>query len=80
MGFEKIRNNLGRIYLIDSSTISLCLSRFRWADRNLFQMDQAKPVCKAYVRIQQTGCTKSVIHSTDHLLSANDHQANFRIQ
>ncbi len=32
MGFEKIRNNLGRIYLIDSSTISLCLSRFRWAE------------------------------------------------
>lgn len=31
MGFEKIRNDLGRIYLIDSSVISLCLSRFNWA-------------------------------------------------
>ena len=31
-GFEKIRNTLGNIYLIDSSTISLCLSRYRWAE------------------------------------------------
>lgn len=31
-GFEKIRDTLGRIYLIDSSTISLCLSRYRWAE------------------------------------------------
>jgi hypothetical protein len=28
MGFEKIRNDLGRIYLIDASVISLCLSRY----------------------------------------------------
>lgn len=32
MGFEKIRNDLGRIYLIDASVISLCLSRYRWAE------------------------------------------------
>jgi hypothetical protein len=32
MGFEKIRDNLGRIYLIDASVISLCLSRYRWAE------------------------------------------------
>jgi hypothetical protein len=32
MGFEKIRNELGRIYLIDSSVISLCLSRYNWAE------------------------------------------------
>src|SRR5690554_1476417 len=31
-GFEKIRNSLGSIYLIDSSTISLCLSRYQWAE------------------------------------------------
>lgn len=31
-GFEKIRNSLGNIYLIDSSTISLCLSRYQWAE------------------------------------------------
>lgn len=31
MGFEKIRNDLGRIYLIDASVISLCLSRYNWA-------------------------------------------------
>jgi hypothetical protein len=32
MGFEKIRNDLGRIYLIDASVISLCLSRYSWAE------------------------------------------------
>ncbi len=30
-GFNPIREKLGRLYLIDSSTISLCLTRYRWA-------------------------------------------------
>jgi hypothetical protein len=30
-GFKPIRQGLGRLYLIDSSTISLCLTRYRWA-------------------------------------------------
>jgi hypothetical protein len=32
MGFEPIRKSLGRLYLIDSSVISLCLTQYRWAD------------------------------------------------
>lgn len=32
MGFLKIRDSLGRIYLIDASVISLCLSQYRWAE------------------------------------------------
>ena len=32
MSFVKIRDRLGRIYLIDASVISLCLSRYRWAE------------------------------------------------
>ena len=32
IGFPKLRNYLGRIYLIDASVISLCLTRYRWAD------------------------------------------------
>ena len=32
MGFLKIRDNLGRIYLIDASVISLCLSQYCWAE------------------------------------------------
>jgi len=32
MGFDSINRKLGRIYLIDSSTISLCLSQYQWAD------------------------------------------------
>src|SRR5690554_2752175 len=32
MGLAKIRDNLGRIYLIDASVISLCLTRYRWAE------------------------------------------------
>lgn len=31
MGFKPIRQGLGRLYLIDSSVISLCLSQYRWA-------------------------------------------------
>lgn len=31
-GFQTIGKILGRLYLIDSSTISLCLSRYPWAD------------------------------------------------
>jgi len=30
-GFKPIRQELGRLYLIDSSVVSLCLSRYRWA-------------------------------------------------
>lgn len=30
-GFRPIKQGLGRLYLIDSSTISLCLTRYRWA-------------------------------------------------
>lgn len=32
MGFKDPIQSIGRIYLIDSSTISLCLSQYRWAD------------------------------------------------
>jgi len=32
IGFGSITRQLGRIYLIDSSTISLCLSQYQWAD------------------------------------------------
>jgi len=32
MGFENVRKILGQIYLIDSSTISLSLTRYRWAE------------------------------------------------
>lgn len=32
MSFEPIRQGLGRLYLIDSSVISLCLTQYRWAD------------------------------------------------
>ncbi|MCL5982325.1 MAG: IS4 family transposase [Firmicutes bacterium] len=32
IGFAKIRDSVGRIYLIDASVISLCLSRYRWAE------------------------------------------------
>ena len=32
IGFGAITQGIGRIYLIDSSTISLCLSRYRWAE------------------------------------------------
>jgi hypothetical protein len=32
IGFEKIRNVLGKINLIDSSTISMCVSRYPWAE------------------------------------------------
>ncbi len=32
IGFENLRNAVGRIYLIDSTTISLCLSQYRWAE------------------------------------------------
>lgn len=31
MGFNCLRQKFGRLYLIDSSTISLCLSRYPWA-------------------------------------------------
>jgi len=32
MGFNALRQSLGRLYLIDASTISLCLSQYLWAD------------------------------------------------
>jgi hypothetical protein len=32
IGFDKIRNVLGKINLIDSSTISMCVSRYTWAE------------------------------------------------
>ena len=31
-GFNTVRKTVGRLYLIDSSTVSLCLSRYLWAD------------------------------------------------
>jgi hypothetical protein len=31
-GFNQLRQKLGRLYLIDSTVISLCLTRYRWAD------------------------------------------------
>lgn len=30
-GFHQVRKKLGRFYLIDSTTISLCLTQYRWA-------------------------------------------------
>lgn len=32
IGFDALRMGVGRIYLIDSSTISLCLSQYPWAE------------------------------------------------
>ena len=32
LGFNALRQSLGRLYLIDASTISLCLSQYLWAD------------------------------------------------
>ena len=32
IGFDAITREIGRIYLIDSSTISLCLSQYQWAE------------------------------------------------
>lgn len=32
IGFRPIRQSLGRLYIIDSTTISLCLNRFKWAE------------------------------------------------
>lgn len=32
IGFNALRQKLGRLYLIDSTTISLCLSQYLWAD------------------------------------------------
>ncbi len=32
IGFDAITQGIGRIYLIDSSTISLCLSQYQWAE------------------------------------------------
>lgn len=32
LGFSALRHSLGRLYLIDASTISLCLSQYLWAD------------------------------------------------
>ena len=32
IGFNVLRQGLGRIYLIDASTISLCLSKYGWAE------------------------------------------------
>lgn len=31
-GFKRVRQELGRLYLIDSTVVSLCFSRYRWAD------------------------------------------------
>ncbi|ABO49400.1 transposase, IS4 family [Desulforamulus reducens MI-1] len=47
IGFKSIRQELGRIYLIDSSTISLCLSRYRWAE-----FRKTKSGVKLHLRIQ----------------------------
>lgn len=32
MGYNTLRQSLGRLYLIDASTITLCLSQYLWAD------------------------------------------------
>ena len=32
LGFNTLRQSLGRLYLIDASTITLCLSQYLWAD------------------------------------------------
>ncbi|QGP93779.1 IS4 family transposase ISDre1 [Neomoorella glycerini] len=32
IGFVNLRNAIGRIYLIESATISLCLTQYRWAE------------------------------------------------
>lgn len=47
IGYKSIRQGLGRIYLIDSSTISLCLSRYQWAE-----FRKTKSGVKLHLRIQ----------------------------
>lgn len=47
IGYKSIRQGLGRIYLIDSSTISLCLSRYKWAE-----FRKTKSGVKLHLRIQ----------------------------
>ena len=47
IGYKSIRQGLGRIYLIDSSTISLCLYRYQWAE-----FRKTKSGVKLHLRIQ----------------------------
>jgi len=50
IGFNTISKNLGRLYLIDSSTISLCLSNYRWAE-----FRQTKSGIKLHLRLKFLG-------------------------
>ncbi|QGP92826.1 IS4 family transposase ISDre1 [Neomoorella glycerini] len=47
IGFENLRNAVGRIYLIDSTTISLCLAQYRWAE-----FRQTKGGVKLHLRLR----------------------------
>jgi hypothetical protein len=47
IGFDKLTKELGRLHLIDSSTISLCLTRYPWA---IFR--QTKSGIKLHLRLQ----------------------------
>lgn len=46
-GFKPIRQELGRLYLIDSSIISLCVTRYRWAN-----FRETKSGIKIHLRIR----------------------------
>lgn len=50
MGFQSIAKELGRLYLIDSTTISLCLSQYAWAD-----FRKTKGGVKAHLRLKFDG-------------------------
>jgi hypothetical protein len=49
IGFKKVHNELGRIILIDSSTISLCLTRYLWAE-----FRETKSGVKLHLRLRFT--------------------------
>ncbi|MDA8228727.1 MAG: IS4 family transposase [Desulfitobacterium hafniense] len=50
IGFNSIRQELGCLYLIDSTTISLCLSQYSWAD-----FRKTKGGVKAHLRLKFDG-------------------------
>jgi IS4 transposase len=46
-GFANIQKNLGNIYMIDSTTITLCLTKYRWAE-----FRKTKSGVKAHLRLK----------------------------
>lgn len=45
LAFNAVQRELGRIHLIDSSTISLCLTRYPWADFRKTKMRKRYSLC-----------------------------------